>query len=77
MADQQYDDDHPEVIAAKAEARKKILEGRAKLSPTAQTIYAISDSITGLIESIGCLIIIAIIVIALFAPKILPMLFSK
>ena len=51
---QEYDDDHPEVIRAKAEARARILEARAQLSPVAQAIYAFGDVLENVIGTIGC-----------------------
>ncbi len=69
-------DDHPEVIKAKGEAKAKILEARAKLHPVAQAIYALWDSVGNLVGEIGCLIIIAIIVIAVFAPQLFQFLFG-
>ena len=76
MSKHQYDDDHPEVIRAKAEARARIMEARAKLNPIAQIIYALSDSVGAAIGQIGCLLIIAIIVIALLAPQLFQFLFG-
>jgi len=76
MPQQQYDDDHPDVIRAKAEAKSRVTEARAKLNPIAQMIYALSDSIGAAIGQIGCLIIIAIIVIAVFAPQLFQLLFG-
>ena len=73
---QEYDDNHPEVIRAKAEAKARVMEARAKLNPIAQMIYALSDSIGAAIEQIGCLIIIAIIVTAVFAPQLFQFLFG-
>lgn len=74
---QEYDDNHPEVIRANAEARARVMEARAKLNPVAQIIYALSDSIGAAIGKIGCLLIIAIIVIALFAPQLFQMLLGR
>jgi hypothetical protein len=74
MAD--YDDDHPEVIKAKAEAKARVMEARAKLHPAAQAIYALWDSFSDLIGQIGCLLIILIIVLAIFAPQIINSLFK-
>ena len=67
---QRYDDDHPEVIRAKAESEERILKARAELHPSTQAIYAFWDSIGNLVGKIGCLLIIAIIVIAIIAPKL-------
>lgn len=72
-----YDDDHPEVIKAKAEAKARVMEARAKLHPVAQAIYALRDSFSDMIGQIGCFLIILIIVVAIFAPQIINALFGK
>lgn len=79
MTKQQYEDEdnNPEVIKAKAEAKQKILEARAQLHPAAQIIYTLFDSVGSMIETIGCLLILIIIALALFAPAVLPNLFGK
>lgn len=77
MTQKEYDDDHPEVIRAKAEAKARIMEARAKLNPVAQVIYALSDSVGAAIGQIGCLLIIAIIVIAVLAPQLFQLLFGR
>lgn len=68
-----YDDpdDDPEVIRAEADAKARLLEARAKLHPLAQTIYALGDGVSDLISKMGCLLIIAIVVIAILAPQII------
>ncbi len=67
-----YDDNDPEVIAAEAEAKKKVLEARSKLHPAAQTAYAFLD----VLPKLGCLFIIFIAVIAIFAPQLFSYIFA-
>lgn len=59
-------DDSAEVIAAKAAAKVQILEARAKLSPTAQTVYAVFDSIGWLVSIVGLIVIVIIIALLFF-----------
>lgn len=88
MSNEDYDSDHPEVIRAKAEAdelatkakaeaRARVLEARAKLHPVAQGIYALFDSVSDMIGLIGCFLILALIVIAFLAPGLLQSLFGR
>lgn len=71
------EDNRPEVIAAKAEAEKQILEARAKLHPAAQVVFTVFDSVGNLITKIGCLIVIAIIVLSICAPTALSQLLNR
>jgi hypothetical protein len=64
MSEQEYDENHPEVIRAKAEAKERVLRARAQLHPLAQAMYSFFDGLQG----IGCLLIFAIIVVAFCAP---------
>ncbi len=66
-----YDDDHPEVIRARAEATVKKLEARAKLHPVAQAIYALFDSVTNFVTNLGCLLIILVVVLLFFGAPLL------
>lgn len=78
MADKSYEFDRdPDVIRAKGEsdarlieAEAKRLEARAKLNPVAQVVQSSLDGIGEAIAAIGCMAIIAIIVIAMFAPSL-------
>lgn len=65
-----FDDDDPEVIRAKAEAKAKLLEARAKLRPVAQVLYTFLDGVGDILHDLGCLLIILIIIIGLFAPQL-------
>jgi hypothetical protein len=71
-----YDNDHPDTIRAKAEAKKVVLEARAQLHPVAQAVYAFWDSLGNFIDNIGCLILLIIVVVALFAPQLFDYLFG-
>ena len=66
-----YEDNDPAVIAAKAEAHAKVLEARSKLHPIAQIVYTILDETGTILSGLGCLFIIFILVLAIFAPHIL------
>ncbi len=72
MASRKYEDpdDDPEVIQARAESRAKILEARSKLHPVSQFVYTLIDSLGDFLGNIGCLVIFAIVVIAIFAPQL-------
>ncbi len=71
-----YDSDAEET-RAEGEAKARVLEARAKLHPAAQIIYAFWDSVGNLITGAGCLLIIAIVVIALLAPEVFGYIFGK
>lgn len=73
---EEYSSDHPEVIRAKAEAEERILKARAELHPAAQVVYAVFDKIPGFVESLGCMIIILVIILAIFAPIALERIFG-
>lgn len=66
-----------EETRAEGEARAKVLEARAKLHPAAQVVYALWDSLGNFVQGIGCLAIVAIVVIAIFAPELFGYLFGK
>ena len=57
-----FDEDDPEVIRAKAEAKERVLKARAQLHPAAQAIYSFFDSIDKIITSLGCWFVILLIV---------------
>lgn len=78
MSDKKYDDpdDDPEVIIAKAEAEARIPEARAKLHPASQFFLTVIESVGNLFTGIGCLVIIAIAVVAIFAPQLFDLLFK-
>lgn len=71
MPEQPYDDDHPDVIRAKAEAEKLLIEARAKMHPVAQAIHTLFESLTNLVGCLGCLFIILVIILAILAPTVL------
>lgn len=79
MSDKQYDDpdDDPEVIRAKADADARIIEARAKLHPASQFIITLIDSVGNLVAGIGCLAVLAIVVIAIFAPQLFDLFFKR
>ncbi len=66
-----HDEDNPEVIRAKAEAKARILEARAKLHPVSQAIYTIMDQFNSTLKSLGCLIIILVGVLLFFGVDII------
>lgn len=70
-----FDDDRPEVIAAKAEAKKKVLEARSKMHPTSQFILTLFDGLGDIIGRIGCLVVIILVILVIFAPNILTLIF--
>ena len=57
---------------AEAQAEQMILEARAKLSPTAQVLQTILDSVTDWIGRIVVGILIAMIIIAIAYPNFYP-----
>ena len=77
MSDKKFEDDDPEVIAAKAKAKAMVLEARSKLHPIAQIFLTILDEIGSILSGIGCLLIILIAFLAIFAPQILTSLFAR
>ena len=68
---EEYSDDHPEVIRAKAEAEARLLEARAKLHPAAQVTLTIIEGVGSAIATIGCFAVLALIVLAACAPTVL------
>ena len=67
MAYNKYDDNHPEVIKAKAEAEARLLEARSKLHPAAQVVYTLTEGF----GQIVLIILLAIIFLAVCAPTAL------
>ncbi len=70
-------DDHPEVIRAKAEAKERILKARATLHPVTQIMYVFWDDLGNLVGSVGCLITIVILILAIFAPQVFSQIFGN
>jgi hypothetical protein len=70
-----FDNDDPAVIKAKAEARAQVLEARAKLHPLAQLLYTFLDGFDSIFQGIGCILILVIVVVAIFAPQLFTLLF--
>ncbi len=67
----EYNSDHPEVIKAKAEAEARLLEARAKLSPAGQVADSLVSGIMSALSTCGCLLLIAVLILAFFAPIVL------
>jgi hypothetical protein len=72
-----FDDDDPLVIKARAEARAQVLGARAKLHPLAQLLYTFLDGADNIFRGIGCVLILVIIVVAIFAPQLFTLLFRR
>lgn len=69
MAD--YNDDHPDVIRAKAEAEARLIEARAQLHPAVQVAYTVVGGVGNFIVNLGCLLILLLVVVAVCAPTLL------
>lgn len=77
MSDRERDDDDPEVIKARADAEVKVLEARAKLSSSAQVVYAIFDSIGRILNIVFYFILALVVLLACVAPQLLPRIFGQ
>ena len=78
MYDKSYEyDEDPEVIRAKGEADARLieaeakrLEARAKLHPATQIFESATDGLGEALAGIGCVVILGIIAVAIFAPSL-------